>query len=230
MAFFELEFMRQIQYRRVGGPGFSTTVNTSFAGAESRNKNWSLARAEWTASIITPAADQRPTMNQQQFIDALNAFFLNVSGRGDSFRLFDHVDNKATGAILGTGNGTLAVFQLVKTYSIGGRTYTRTIYKPITPDIANYQGVALAQTVVPYFNGTPVAGGAWTVDATTGLVTFAPVPGAGVVVSADCQFHFPVRFDTDKLPIQVEESDVAGGNPIISVNSFKLVETRAPTF
>jgi uncharacterized protein (TIGR02217 family) len=230
MSFFELEFPRQIQYRRVGGPGFSTTVNTSYAGAENRNKNWSIARSEWTCSIITPSLDQRPNMNQQQFVDALNAFFLNVSGRGDAFRLFDHVDNQATGAILGTGNASLAVFQLVKTYSIGGRTYTRTINKPITPDIANYQGVALAQTVKPYFNGVAVAGGAWTVDATTGLVTFAPVPGLGVVVTADCQFHFPVRFDTDKLPIQIEESDVQGGNPIISVNSFKLVEVRAPKF
>jgi uncharacterized protein (TIGR02217 family) len=230
MSFFELEFPRQIQYRRVGGPGFSTTINTGFSGNENRNKNWSRARSEWTASILTPAADQRPAISLQGFVDLLNAFFLNVGGRGDAFRLFDHVDNQALGAILGTGNGTAAVFQLVKTYTIGGRTYTRTIYKPITPAVTNYQGVALAQTVKPYFNGTPVAGGAWSVDATTGLVTFSPVPGAGVVVTADCQFHYPVRFDTDKLPIQVEESDVAGGNPIVSVNSFQLLEVRAPNF
>jgi uncharacterized protein (TIGR02217 family) len=230
MAFFEVEFPRQISYRRVGGPGFSTTVNTSFSGNEQRNKNWSLARSKWTASIITPAADQRPSISQQGFIDLLNAFFLNVGGKGDAFRLFDHVDNQATGAILGTGDGTLATFQLVKTYAIGGRTYSRTIYKPITPDVSNYQGVALTQTVKPYFNGTPVAGGAWTVDATTGIITFSPVPGAGVVVTADCQFDFPVRFDTDDLPIQIEESDVAGGNPIISVNSFQLMEVRAPNF
>jgi uncharacterized protein (TIGR02217 family) len=230
MPFFELEFPRQIQYRRVGGPGFSTTVNTGFSGNENRNKNWSLARSEWSASILTPAADQRPSVTLQGFVDLLNAFFLNVTGRGDAFRLFDHVDNQALGAILGTGNGALATFQLLKTYAIGGRTYTRTIYKPITPDIANYQGVALPQTVKPYFNGTPVGSGAWSVNATTGLVTFSPAPGMGVVVSADCQFHYPVRFDTDKLPIQVEESDVAGGNPIISVNSFLLVEVRAPNF
>jgi uncharacterized protein (TIGR02217 family) len=230
MSFFEVEFPRQIQYRRVGGPGFSTTVNEAFSGVENRNKNWSLSRSQWTCSIITPAADQRPSVSQQGFIDLLNAFFLNVSGRGDSFRLFDHIDNQATAAVLGVGDATNAVFQLVKTYSIGGRTYTRTIYKPITPDVANYQGVALPQTVKPYFNGVAVAGGHWTVDATTGLVTFSPVPGIGVVVSADCQFHFPIRFDTDELPIQVEESDVVGGSPIISVNSFKLMETRAPNF
>jgi uncharacterized protein (TIGR02217 family) len=230
MPFFEVEFMRQIQYRRVGGPGFSTTINKAFGGAENRNRNWAFARSEWTCSIITPAADQRPSISQQVFIDLLTAFFLNVGGRADSFRLYDHIDNQATSAVLGTGNGTQATFQLVKTYAMGGRTYTRTINKPITPDVSNYQGVALAQTVKPYFDGTPVSGGAWSVDAATGLVTFSPVPGSGVVVTADAQFHFPVRFDTDKLPIQLEESDVVGGSPVISVNSFMLMETRAPNF
>jgi hypothetical protein len=50
------------------------------------------------------------------------------------------------------------------------------------------------------------------------------------VVSASGQFHFPVRFDSDDLPIQIEESDVAGGNPIASVNSIQLIEVRPPNY
>lgn len=39
-----------------------------------------------------------------------------------------------------------------------------------------------------------------------------------------------VRFDTDELQIQIEDSDVAGGKPIISWNSLVLIEVLPPNY
>jgi uncharacterized protein (TIGR02217 family) len=231
MAFFETEFPRGIGYKRLGSPsGFNTTVNTAFSGQESRNKNWSLSRGEWTVSLLTPPPSQF-SGTFQTYVDLLNAFFLAVSGRGDAFRLFDHVDNAFTGVTLGVGDGSNKVFQLQKTYSIGGRTYVRIVTKPIQSTVSDYQGNALPNTIKIYDNGTlKTLTTDYGVDRTTGIVTFVTAPAATHVVTADGQFHFPVRFDSDQLPVQVEDSDVRGGNPIISINSMKLVEVRPPNY
>lgn len=40
----------------------------------------------------------------------------------------------------------------------------------------------------------------------------------------------PVRFDEDELKITIEPSDVVGGKPVVSWNSFVLIEVRPPNF
>lgn len=39
-----------------------------------------------------------------------------------------------------------------------------------------------------------------------------------------------VRFDTDEFNLQIEPSDVAGGQPVVSWNSLVLVEVRPPNY
>ncbi len=233
MAFFEVQFPTAISYKAVGGPGFLTTVNKGFSGQEQRNKNRSLSRGKWTVSLITPASTANSAIpgptSRQEFIDMLRAFFLVVGGKGDSFRVKDHTDYQFTGSAIGTGDGTTTQFQLVKLYSSGGRTYTRTIYKPITSAVVDYLGNALPNTVQIFDNGSLVSSGI-SIDATTGIVTFTSAPLSGHAITANGQFHFPARFDTDDLPMQIEESDVAGNNAIASLNSITLIETLAPNF
>lgn len=235
MSFFEVEFPTQISYKAIGGPGFNTTVNPAFSGQEARNKNWSLSRGQWTVSLLTPSPEklQALGLTRQQYIDLLNGFFLVVSGKGDAFRLKDHKDYLALGMPLSPAiaDGTNRVFQLQKVYTIGGRTYTRTITKPITAAVNDYAGNALANTVFPYIGGVKQTTN-YSVDQTTGILTFAAghAPTALAAMTADSQFHYPVRFDTDQLPIQTEESDFAGGEPIISVNSVGLIEVRPPNY
>jgi uncharacterized protein (TIGR02217 family) len=302
-VFFEIEFPRTISYRATGGPAFLTTINEGLSGFEQRNKNWAMTRGEWNVSLMTPEAF---SSSRQDFVDLIRAFFLNVSGMGDAFRLFDHLDHAATGSALGTGDSVTAAFQLKKDYTIGGRTYSRIISKPITSNVDDYQGNALADTVVVYRNGVADTG-RWTVEETTGVVTFSPagtlvgitdvvqsggnliytytsntgalpaignrivitglgasnnngtfyitavnagaktvtivhtgtnatgqsgagaydwIPILNAVLTVDFQFHYPVRFDTDALPMQAEESDIHGGKPIISIASLTLKEVR----
>lgn len=216
MAFFEVEFPRWISYKSVGGHGFSTTVNQGFSGQEQRNKNWANKRGKWTINMTTPPPSQFPG-TRQQFIDLLNAFFDVVAGRGDAFRLFDHKDNKAINQPLVTVPGGV---QLARSRTIGGRTYVQLISKPITSAVSDCQGNALPNTVFLAGTSTPV-----TVDATTGLVTGQ---AAGTLV--DFQYHYSVRFDTDELPMQVEESFVRGAGPVINLTSIGLIEVLPPNY
>ena len=130
-------------------------------------------------------------LKKQAQIDELIAFFRARRGKAYGFRFKDWTDYKATGQLLGMGDGTLTQFQLVKEYPSGSVIEVRTITKPV------------AGTVNVYLDGTLQAAG-WSVDTTTGLVTFSTAPALGIEVTADFEFDVSVRFDTDHMAVTVE--------------------------
>jgi uncharacterized protein (TIGR02217 family) len=157
-------------------------VVATSAGHEKRNVNWAEARGRW---------DVASGLKKQAQIDELIAFFRARSGKAYGFRFKDWTDYKATGQLLGTGDDAQTQFQLVKRYPSGSVIEVRTIAKPV------------AGTVQLYLDGAPQASG-WSVDTTTGLVTFGTAPALGVEVTADFAFDVPVRFDTDRMAVTIE--------------------------
>ena len=210
-----MEFPRVIGFQRVGGPGFNTSIVAVQSGQEQRNRSWAFARAEYQASLVTPVS---AVGNTDAFIEAVRTFFLQVGGMADGFRFFDHLDYQAMNEpmVLVTGS----VWQLQKTYTLGGRTYVRAITKPITSSVINYQGVNLGNTVSITSGGTLVS-----VDHTTGKVTLSGVSGTP---HASFQYHIPVRFTSDKFEPEVEAS--SSNNRIIKWNSLGLIEVRPPNY
>lgn len=207
MAFFECEFPTTIGYQQTGGPGWSTAVKQGLSGQEQRNGNWANARGEWQLNLMTPKAYEK---NPQDFVDLLVAFFNVVGGKRDGFRLKDHKSFRAVQQPVVTNPD--GANQLAISHVIGGRTYVQFISKPITSAVVNYKGVALPDTVV----------GA-TADPETGLTDAA----AGTLV--DFQFHYPVRFDVDKIPIMIQ-AGADNEKPIITVNGLTMVEVPGPNF
>lgn len=199
MAFIETRFPTDIAFGSTGGPQYSTDVVITHGGYEQRNSNWSQARAVYNVAHGVKTQTQ---------LDTLIAFFRARKGRADGFRFKDWTDYQATGQVIGTGNGSKLAFQLIKTYNSGSTSETRNIRKPV------------AGTVNIYLNGVLQSGSAFTLDSTTGIVTFATAPANGVVVSADFQFDVPVRFDTDRLSASL---DSYGSH---SWNEIPLVEVR----
>jgi uncharacterized protein (TIGR02217 family) len=199
----------------MGGPTRSTTVNQGLSGQEARNKNWVDSRGEWEIALKTPTpfGDSK----RQTFIDLLIAFFEVVGGQADGFRLYDHIAHKAVNQPLVSYNGHT---QLALTRTIADREYVKIITKPITAAVPDWQGNALPDTVFLAGTNTTVA-----VEPATGIVTG---PGPGVAV--DFEYHVPVRFGVDKLPIVIEESDVKGGKPLISMSGVPLLEVLPPNF
>jgi uncharacterized protein (TIGR02217 family) len=89
----------------------------------------------------------------------------------------------------------------------GSVTELRTIVKPVLGTVQVYKNSVLQTTGV-------------SVNAATGVVTFAAAPTAGQVITASFQFDVPVRFDTDKLSASL---DAYG---IHSWQDISLVEVR----
>ncbi len=183
MAFHEVRFPDDIAYGATGGPEFATSVVATASGYEQRNINWSAARGRW---------DVASGLKKQTQLDTLIAFFRARKGRAHGFRFKDWTDYKATAQALGTGNGTVTTFQMIRTYASGGSTDVRTITKPV------------AGTVKVYLAGVLQASG-WSVNTTTGVITFSTAPANGVAVSADYEFDVPVRFDTDRMAVTIEQ-------------------------
>lgn len=207
MSFDEVRLPLRVAYGAKGGPRFLTEVVTVQGGYERRNQCWSQARRRFDArtGLVGPTDAQ-----------VLLGFFLARGGRARGFRLTDWADCTSaangtatpdwTDQTIGTGDGVTTQFQLVKAYGSGTTAYIRAIRKPV------------AGSVRVGIDETELASG-WSVEETTGVVTFAQAPAAGVAVKAGFRFDVPVRFDTDSLQI---EADTAA----LDQAEIPLVEVR----
>lgn len=83
----------------------------------------------------------------------------------------------------------------------------------------------IVSTGVGTVNVTNPSGVDETSSVGTGSTDWVPGSGAGFL-TATYQYHNPVRFDTDDLQIQLEESNVLGGKPVITWNAITLREVR----
>ena len=207
MAFDEVQFPTNISRGARGGPRRKTQIAALASGDEERNASWLNSRRQYDVAYGVRKADDLATVV---------AFFEARNGMLYGFRFKDWSDYKscapaatpaATDQTLGTGNAVQATFQLRKAYTSGARTYQRSITKPVSGSV-----------LVSLDNGNQLAG--WTVNTTTGIVTFAAPPGAGVVVKAGFEFDVPVRFDTDMLDVTLDFERLG------SITSIPLIEVR----
>ena len=197
MAFHQVRFPLDVALGARGGPERMTDVVTLSSGREERNQRWAQSRRRYNAGYgIKSRADMQTVL----------AFFEERRGRFHSFLWRDGLDNSSNGLQpLGTGNGSATQFQLVKRYGAAFDPYDRPITKPV------------AATVDVFADG--VATGGFAVDALTGIVTFGVAPGVGVVLTASFTFDVPVRFDIDRLDIELTGFDAADAPaiPLIEV-------------
>ncbi|WP_114964908.1 DUF2460 domain-containing protein [Alkalilacustris brevis] len=207
MAFHEVRFPDNIGRGARGGPERRTQIVELASGDEERNASWANSRRRYDVAYGIRRADD---------LAAVVAFFEARNGRLHGFRFKDWADyksglpSKAPGPqdqLIGEGDGATSVFQLVKRYSSGSQTWTRVITKPV------------ADTVRIALDGTEQASG-WSIDTTTGVVSFDTAPASGVVVTAGFEFDVPVRFDTDTLDVTLDIERLG------SITSIPLLEIR----
>ena len=203
LEFHDVRFPPGISLGSRGGPERKTVVVSMAAGHEQRNQQWADSRRRYDAGYGVKTVDD---------LYEVIAFFEERRGRLSAFRWKDWSDYRsgrpgdavtATDQQIGTGDGAKTAFQLIKTYGSAFNPYERAITKPV------------AGTVVIALNGV-LQGGGYTVDHSTGLVTFDAAPGIGVVVTAGFEFDVPARFDTDHFDVQLE-NDALGLVPAIPV-------------
>ena len=208
MPFHEVRFPTGISRRASGGPERRTEIVALASGAEERNSRWADSRRRYDAGYGIRSLDE---------IHAVIAFFEERRGRLHGFRWKDHADWKSCPPLqavqaldqrLGEGDGTSTDFQLVKRYGSGPFAYARTIAKPVV------EAVRVA------IDGRELAAAAYTVDAARGRVRLTTAPRAGATVTAGFHFDVPVRFDTDRLVIDLE-AFAAGRIPSVPVVEIK---------
>jgi uncharacterized protein (TIGR02217 family) len=210
MSFHEVRFPTTISRGAQGGPERRTDVVVLGSGFEERNSRWAGSRRAYNAGYGVTSLDA---------LHQVIAFFEERRGRFHGFRWRDHADWKsgAPGATpsaldqaIGTGDGTRRDFQLRKTYGADFAPFVRDVKKPVVGTVL----VAVDGVV-------KLPGTAFTVDATTGIVTFAEdaVPLGGAAVTAGFEFDVPVRFDTDKLEVNLSgfRSGAIPNIPIVEV-------------
>lgn len=194
MSFHEVRFPTAISMAASGGPERRTEIVVLGSGHEERNSRWADSRRRYDAGYGIKTLDELHTVI---------AFYEERRGALYGFRWKDVSDWKscaplATPApddqVIGTGDGATVSFQLAKQYGAGFAPWRREIRKPVAGT------VQLAVDGVSRRVGTDA-----TVDAATGIVVFAAhaVPALGASVTAGFEFDVPVRFDGDRLEINV---------------------------
>lgn len=164
-----------------------TRVRNLQNGHERRNANWTQARRRYTGRYANFTRAQR-----EELLNCVMA----CEGQLYAFLFKDWSDFSVTGQALGTApSGTTAV-QLVKTYTFGSQTHTRTITRPVSASLTVYE------------DAVEKAG---TVDATTGLFTPSTSWGGGAV-TADFEFNVPVRFASDETEFLLPFRDITEVN------------------
>ena len=143
-------------------------------GAEVRNTRWSQSLLAFDVSF--PAS----TRDDAVFLEVRNAYRATRAGL-HSFKFRDWSEYQATNAEFATGDGTTTVFELVKRYTFGTETHERRIYNPVSAITLKADGVTIV--------------GGYSVNYTTGIVTFTVAPANGVILTWTGEFDVPVRFD-----------------------------------
>jgi len=207
MSFHEVRFPDNISRGARGGPERRTQIVELASGNEERNASWANSRRRYDVAYGIRRADD---------LAAVVAFFEARNGRLYGFRYKDWADYKSslpsqpvtpTDQLIGTGDGIVTSFAVLKHYTSGAQAWTRTIAKPVAGSLR------LALDGVEQMSG-------WGVDTTTGVVSLNTAPGAGMVITAGFEFDVPVRFDTDTLDVTLDIERLG------SITSIPLLEIR----
>jgi len=203
-SFHEISLPLRIALGASGGPERLTEVVTLNSGREMRNSRWADSRRRYDiGSGVKSLAD----------LQSVVAFFEERRGRLYGFRFRDRADDRSCAAgqapsptdqLIGSGDGATTAFQLAKTYGSAFAPYRRDISKP--------QAGSLRLAVA----GVEQAEAAFTLDPTTGVVTLATPPLVGAAVTAGYLFDVPVRFDADRIAVNLSHFD-AGQIPNIPI-------------
>lgn len=210
----------EVDFGTRGAPEFSVSVVRNDAGQEERVARWSSPIREYGADF---------SRRKQVNIYDLLSFYIARQGATHSFRFKDWTDYAttsngtthlpaasgivpnvtATDETIGTGDAATTAFQLAKTYISGGFTRGRTLEKPVDGTVlVAVDGVAQTEGVD------------YSVDYTTGTVTFNSPPGNLLDITAGCEFDVEVRFGDDT------NLDVTIDSFATSQTSVSLVEVR----
>ncbi len=211
-SFHDVLFPLGVSFGATGGPERRNEIVALTSGREKRNARFSQSRHYYDAGTGVRSLD-----DLHEVID----FFEARRGSLHAFRFRDPFDMKSCrpGAVpsaldqaIGVGDGATDRFALAKVYGAGDDAYHRLVMKP------RLESLRVAVATVEQGSSS-----AFSFDAATGEIVFAAghVPPAGAVVTAGYEFDVPVRFDAERLSINLKAFK-AGQIPSIPLVEVQL--------
>lgn len=158
-------------------PKWSTKVQRSVSGKETRLGYWSYPVWEWSLNYDILRSDD---LNAE--LQELIGFFNSRQGSFDSWLFNDPDDNAADSQAFAIGDGSTKAFQLSRTY--GG--YNEPV-KAIN---------AISQITV---NGSPTS--AYAANISTGVITFVSAPASGALLRWSGTYYWRCRFSEDETTV-----------------------------
>lgn len=193
----------RLAYGFTGGPEFDTGISTLPSKKEKRNRR---RDAVWKWAGTYGAKTQAE-------INEIRGHFMSVSGRWGSFVFKDWMDFEVKVTEGVADELTSTTFQLAKAYTYGSVESRRAIRRPLSA------GFSIR------VNGTPLSGGAYSLDTSTGIVTIAAAPDAEDITWSG-QFDCLVRYDTDSMGQQIVNKHASDGY-IYTWDQVPYVEVKA---
>ena len=210
MGFHEVRFPANLSFGSVGGPERRTEIVTLANGFEERNTPWAHSRRRYDAGVGMQSLDD---------VAILIAFFEAREGQLHGFRWKDWSDYKSClpsgdigfeDQVIAHADGVRTDYPLARAYVSGAASYSRPIAKPVPGTVLiGVQRTQMTESI--HFS----------VDTSTGIITFEHPPEAGVEISAGFEFDVPVRFDTDRIQTSVA-SFQAGDVPNVPVVEVRI--------
>lgn len=153
---------------------FHTLITTGESGREQRRAKWGVPLREIELVFRNRTKTEAETLED---------FFDSREGAYDSF-YYKPLEEKAQGA----------------TYIIENESVHSSYADEDTSQISIYP--IDASNFVLYDDGVAIDGADYTLNATTGVVTWITKPATTSVITASYDYYIPVRFDDDDLDIQ----------------------------
>lgn len=202
MTFIDQRLPQDYTFDAIASDEWMTEIVENIGRVESRNSPSSNPRRSWDLSTAARTQTQK---------EELHEWFLAMRGQLHSFAFLDPADNSVARQVIATADGATVDFQIIKSYTIGGATYERSITKPVTAGVSVWVNNVLQSS-------------GYTVSRTTGIITFSVAPtDTYSIEAAVTQFDVPVRFAESRLAWTAVNRNIVNGL-IWVCSSLKLIE------
>jgi uncharacterized protein (TIGR02217 family) len=169
-------------------PTFQTRIQRAVSGRELRALDYPYPL--WQFALVYDFLRDSPAVGYDE-LRTLLGFFMLCQGAFGTFLFQDPSDWQVTGQQIGVGDASTTVYQLRR--AMGTALLGGGFLEPITaPNIVS----------AIYLNGVTQAPTTYSIDPTTGLVTFGTAPGGGLIITADFTYYFRCRFIDDKYDFE----------------------------
>jgi uncharacterized protein (TIGR02217 family) len=169
-------------------PTFQTRIQRAVSGRELRALDYPYPL--WQFALVYDFLRDNPAAGYDE-LRTLLGFFMLCQGAFGTFLFRDPSDFQVTGQQIGIGDASTAVFQLQRAMgtTLSGGGFLEPI---VAPNVVS----------AIYFDGITQAPMTYSVDPSTGQVTFGTAPASGLIITADFTYYFRCRFIDDKYDFE----------------------------